>query len=99
MTIQVNSQILEWKNSDLLQEAEVDNADAGLATDGGKINERNDNMNIPMEEERNSVQYQETYKLYVKNIIKTKKLNIMEINRWSYWFSIVLRNWYFHKLF
>ena len=99
MTIQVNSQILEWKNSDLLQEAEVENADAGLATDGGKINERNDNMNIPMEEERNSVQYQETYKLYVKNIIKTKKLNIMEINRWSYWFSIVLRNWYFHKLF
>ena len=59
----------------------MENADAGLATDGGKINERNDNMNIPMEEERNSVQYQETYKLYVKNIIKTKKLNIMEINR------------------
>ena len=35
-------------NPDLLQESEVENADAYLTADSGKINEYNENINISM---------------------------------------------------
>ena len=39
-------------NPDLLQESEVENADAYLPADQDKINEDDENMNILMEEEQ-----------------------------------------------
>ena len=42
-------------NPDLLQESEVENADAYLPADQDKINEDDENMNILMEEEQQIV--------------------------------------------
>ena len=57
----------------MLQEAEVENFDADLTADVGKINEDNENMNISMEEDQETVKYQNTLKVDVKNITKSKK--------------------------
>ena len=60
-------------NPDLLQQSEVANYDAYLTADAGKIHEGNDNMNISMEEDQETVKQQNTLRLDVKNIVKTKK--------------------------
>ena len=57
-------------NPDLLQEAEVENADADITSDAGKINEYDNNMNISMEKDQDIVKYQKTFKVDVKNIAK-----------------------------
>ena len=62
------------KNPNLLQEDEVVNYDAYLTTDESKIDEDNDNMNISLEEEQDTVEYQETLKADVKNISKNNKI-------------------------
>ena len=59
-------------NPDLLQEAEVENDNAYLTLYSDKINEEDDNMKISMEEDHETVEYQETLKLDVKNIAKNK---------------------------
>ena len=64
---------------DLLQEVEVTNVDVDLTTDSSKINEGNDNMNITMEEDQDTVEYKNTLKFDVKNISKSKNNN-METN-------------------
>ena len=62
----------------MLQEAEVENFDADLTADVGKINKDNENMNISMEEDQETVKYQNTLKVDVKNIVKSQ--NNMETN-------------------
>ena len=59
-------------NPDLLQEAEVENSDADLTGYASKINEDNDNMKISMEEDQETVKYQNALKVDVKNITKNK---------------------------
>ena len=49
-------------NPDLLQEAEVENADADITSDAGKINEYDNNMNISMEKDQDIVKYQKLLK-------------------------------------
>ena len=61
-------------NPDLLQVAEVLNADAYLTAYANKINEDYENMNITEKEDQNTVEYQETLKIDVKNINKNKTL-------------------------
>ena len=64
---------------DLLQEVEVTNVDVDLTTDSSQINEGNDNMNITMEEDQDTVEYKNNLKFDVKNISKSKNNN-METN-------------------
>ena len=64
---------------DLLQEVEVTNVDVDLTTDSSQINEGNDNMNITMEEDQDTVEYKNNLKFDVKNISKIKNNN-METN-------------------
>ena len=51
----------------------MENADAYLTADVSKINEDDDSMKILMEEEQETVKYQNTLKLDVKNISKNQK--------------------------
>ena len=57
-------------NPDLLQEAEVENADADITSDAGKINEYDNNMNISMEKRSRYCEISKTFKVDVKNIAK-----------------------------
>ena len=52
-------------NPDLIQEVEVENADADLTEDASKINIENKNINISVEEEQETVKYQNTLKVDV----------------------------------
>ena len=52
-------------NPDLIQEVEVENADADLTEDASKINKENKNINISVEEEQETVKYQNTLKVDV----------------------------------
>ena len=58
-------------NPYLLQESEVENADAYLTADSSNINEDNDNMNISMEEDQET-EIIKKLKLDVKILPKTK---------------------------
>ena len=61
-----------FKNDpDLSVVAEVANADANLTTDESKTNEVDDDMKILEKEDQKTVGYQETLKIYVKNINKS----------------------------
>ena len=60
-------------NPDLLQEDEVVNYDAYVTADAGKYNEDSDNINTSMEEEHKTVEYQDTLKVYVKNIARNRR--------------------------
>ena len=55
-------------NPYLLQVAEVVNADADLTAYTTKINEDDDNMDIPYKEYQKKVEYQETLKIKRENI-------------------------------
>ena len=80
----------------MLQEVDAENADADLTADANKINEDYDNMIIPIEEEQNTVEYQETMKLYVKNIAKKSIwIPIYEVIHAPF-LNILI---FFHKLF
>ena len=59
-------------NPDLLQVSEVVNVDADLTVDESKINSNDVNMEISEKEEQNTVEYQETLRIDVKNIDKSK---------------------------
>ena len=52
-------------NPDLIQEVEVENADADLTEDASKINIENKNISISVEEEQETVKYQNTLKVDV----------------------------------
>ena len=52
----------------MLQEAEVANSDTYLPADGSKINEDDNNMNISMEGNQETMKYQNNLKVDVKNI-------------------------------
>ena len=60
-------------NPDFLQESEVENADADLTTNAGKINGENDNMNISMGEDQDNMKHQKTLKVDFGNTAKNKK--------------------------
>ena len=64
-------------NPDLSVVSEVENDDTDLTADASKTNEEDDNMNILEKENHNTVQNQETLKIYIKNIDK----NINTIQR------------------
>ena len=58
-------------NPDLSVVSEVENDDTDLTADASKTNEEDDNINILEKENHNTVQNQETLKIYIKNIDKT----------------------------
>ena len=58
------------KNPDASVVADVENSDAFLTADASKINEEYENMNLSEKEDQNTVVYQETLKIDVKNINK-----------------------------
>ena len=57
----------------MLQESEKQFSDAYVTADASKANEDYENMIISMEEKQNTLNYQETMKVDVDNIIKNKK--------------------------
>ena len=57
----------------MLQEAEMENSYADLTADARKIIKDDNNIIISMKEEKKTVEYQGTIKLYAKNISKINK--------------------------
>ena len=60
-------------NPDTSVVTEKENSDSDLTADESIINEDDENMIISMEEYQNTVEYQDTMKVDVKNISKNQK--------------------------
>ena len=58
-------------NPYVLQVSKEENADAGLTADTSKTNEEDEHIKISDKEEKKTVVYQESFKMYVENIDKT----------------------------